>query len=207
MRIVHEDHAAAIRHRRGELLEVGLEIGQAQRHGAQGRAAQRRDGGVGVVVRLEHHDLVGGPVHEREERRGDRLRGTRRDHDLVIRIHLETVETMLMLGDRLEEIGHAAPRRVLVGALEDGGARGLEHFRGPVLVREALPEVDRPGAGRERGDLGEDGGGDLAGLGEQAGPGRGAAPCARKDSHGAQGNAIAESPSGHKKNTETAVSL
>ena len=103
--------------------------------------ARATHGRVLVVVRLEDHDLVIRSVEQREQRRGDRLRRSRGDEDVAIRIEVEAVEPLLMLGDRLPEILDAAARRVLVHPVRDGIAGGLEH------LARAHPRRGSPGRG------------------------------------------------------------
>ena len=62
--------------------------------------------------------------------------------------------------DRLAQRGDAGQRRVLVVAFVQRGRGGVEDSRRPVLVREALTEVDRPGPLGQVGYLGEDCGAD-----------------------------------------------
>jgi hypothetical protein len=71
---------------------------------------------------------------------------------------LEPVAAALVRGDRLAQRWHPGERRVLVGAAAQGSDRRLDDLRRPVLVGEALAEVDRAGALGERGHLREDGG-------------------------------------------------
>ena len=140
-------------------------------HAARARDERR----VGVVVRLEGDDLVA-VIDEREDRRRECLRGTGGHEHLGCRVDLDPVPPLLVRGDRLAQHGHADARRVLVHAVGDGLPRGLEHLGRSVLVGEALPEVDRAGAGRECAHLGEDRGRDRAIGGEEAGARRGALP-------------------------------
>ena len=175
VRRVHEDDPGAVGHRRLELVEVGPPVGEAQRHRAvhaSGAGDERR---VGVVVRLERHDLVA-HVDEREDGRRERLGGAGRDEHLGCRVDVDAVEPSLVRGDRLAQHGHADAGRVLVHAVGDRLTGGLEHLGGAVLVGEALAEVDGAGAGGQGAHLGEDRGGDRAVGGEQAGACGGALP-------------------------------
>jgi hypothetical protein len=100
-----------------------------------------------------------------------------------VRIECDPVEALLVLGDRVEQVGHAATRGVLVDAVRDRVAGGLEHVRGAVLVGEALPEVDRAGPGGEPRHLCEDRGADGTVFCEEPGTPGCTAPGARNLVH------------------------
>jgi hypothetical protein len=185
----------------GELLEVGLEVGCTQRHRAKTGACQRDGGRIGVVVRLEDDDLVVGAVDQREQTRRQGFGRAGRDDHLGRRVDVEPVEPALMLADGFEEVGDAAPWRVLVRAVGDGAA-ALP--RGPldwtVLVGEALAEIDRACSGRCCGHLCEDRRRDGSVCGEQTCTCCRAPPCAGDDTHEEQAKAIAET---HLRHTRT----
>ncbi len=183
VRIVDEDHARPVGDRGCQDLEVGLEVGPPQGHRNQPRTRERHARGIGVVVRLEHHDLVVGAVDQGEERRGEGLRSADGHEHLARGIELDPVEPPLVLGDRLEQIGETATRGVLVDAVGDGAAGGLQDGLGAVLVGEALPEVERARGGGERGHLGEDRGNRRAVGGDESRAEGGAAPGAGEVVH------------------------
>ena len=79
-------------------------------------------GGVGVVVGLEHDDLVA-RADQREQRGGDRLGGAGRHQDLGVGVEVQAVEPALVLRHRVPQFGDAAPGRVLVDAAEHGVRR------------------------------------------------------------------------------------
>ncbi len=168
---------------REKLGEVGLEVGEAQRHRYERRPGERDERRVRVVVRLEDDDLVGRAVDQGEERRRERLCRSRGDDHLAVGIDVEAVEPLLVGGDGLQKLGHASSGRVLVRPRPDSLLRRSEHLGGAVFVGKALPEVHGARPGCERGHLGEDGrGGHVAGP-EQARAPRGAAPGAGDLSH------------------------
>ena len=138
-----------------ELVRVERPVRRAQRHDPPLRAGHGDAGGVGVVERLEAHDLVAG-LAQREQGGGDRLRGARGDQDLAVGVELLAVEAQPVGGDRVAQLGDAGAGRVLVVARADGRHGGLQHLLRPVRVGEALPEVERAGAHGERRHLGED---------------------------------------------------
>ena len=201
VRIVHEDHPRAIRHRGLQLVEVGLEVRPAQRHRDQSRAGERDHGGVRVVVGLEDDDLVVRPVDQREQRRGERLGGAGGHEHIALRIEAQTVEALLVLGDGQQQIRDAASRRILVHTVRDRLAGGLEHLGRSVLVGEALPEVDCAGSRRECRHLGEDGGAGGSVGTDEACAGRGAAPGSRNFSHPVHATRIVDTHPRHKKRT------
>ena len=130
-------------------------------------APGERDAGlVAVVHRLEQHHLVTGVEHA-EQRTCQCFGGTGGDEHLGLRVVLESVEAVLVFGDRLPQHGHPRPRRVLVEATPDRLDGGVEHLDRAVGVGEPLPEVDRPGLHRQRRHLGEDRGAEAVQLRRQ----------------------------------------
>ena len=153
---VQQEEAGGRRYRPLELFRIEAPSRRAQLHDAAPGTGQLDRGGVGVVVGLEDDDLV--PLlAEAKHGRRDGLRGAGRDEDLRVGVEVEPPPARLVLGDRLQEGGHASPGRVLVLPAADGFGRRLEHLGRPVAVGETLPEVDRTrriGQGRH---LAEDG--------------------------------------------------
>ena len=89
-------------------------------------------------------------VAEGEQGRLDGLRGSGGDDDVGAGVEGEAVETLLMLGDRLAQVGQAVYGRILIAAtIRDGGARDLLDLVGSVGVGESLPEIDGAGLGGE----------------------------------------------------------
>ena len=131
---------------RGELVGVEGPVRRVQadqpRHGAGHGGA----GGVGVVGRLEHDDLVAG-LAQREQRRRDGLGGAHGHEDLGLGIEVEAVPGALVRGHGAPQLGDARARRVLVAPLPDGRHRHLAQLVGTVGVGEALAEVDRARGG------------------------------------------------------------
>ena len=126
------------------------------RHGAPPRAGHGDRRRIGVVVRLDEHDLVAG-LDEADDGAGDRLGGADGDQDLGVGVVVQPVVIGLVVADGATQLGDAEAGRVLVAPIGDRLLRGSQHGGGPVRVGEALAEVDRIVAGGERGHLGKDG--------------------------------------------------
>ena len=120
------------------------------------RPGQSDDGRVGVVERLERHHLVS-LVGEGEDRRGKGFGRAGGDQNFGQRIERQAVETLLVGGDRLQQNRHPAAGRVLVHAVADRPACGLEDLFRTVLVRKTLAEVDGTRRRCKRRHLGKDG--------------------------------------------------
>ena len=103
------------------------------RHGAGHGGA----GGIGVVGRLEHHDLVAG-LAQRQHGGGDGLGGAHGDEHLVSGSSSRPYQAALVGGDGLAQLGDAVAGRVLVAPRPDGVDRDLRSSVGPVGVGEAL---------------------------------------------------------------------
>jgi hypothetical protein len=149
VRRVEQQDPRPPRDRRLQRLGVDRPARWGERDGPPPRARHRDPGRVGVVVGLEAHDVVA-RLADAQQRRGDRLRGAEGHLHLRLRVELDPVEPALVAGDRLAQRRHARQRRVLVAAVADRRARGLEQRLRAVLVREALAEVDRARALGER---------------------------------------------------------
>ena len=74
----------------------------------------------------------------------------------VCRVRGQSVEPLLVGRDCLPQFRDALARRVLVGPGGDGGLGGCLDFRGAVLIREPLAEVDGAGLDGQGGHLFED---------------------------------------------------
>jgi hypothetical protein len=96
----------------------------------------------------------------RQQRGGEALGGAEGDLDLAAGVDLQAVVAPLVRRDRLAQRRDPGQRGVLVVPLVERGGRRVEDGRRTVLVREALTEIDRPGALGEVGYLGEDCGAD-----------------------------------------------
>ena len=110
---VEQDEARAGAERRRQLVGSEGPVGSMEAHQARRGPGHGRTRGIGVVGRLEHHDLVA-RFAQRQKRCGDRLGRTRRDEDLVRGCHLEPVPRRLVGGDGLPKLGDALARRILV---------------------------------------------------------------------------------------------
>ena len=128
-----------------------------QRDGHPLGTGHRCRGGVGVVIRLDHHHPPTG-LDQPDDRSGDRLGGADRDQYLGGRIVLQAIVIELVLGHRLPQGRDAWTGRILVLAGRDGLLCRGEHRRRAVGVRESLTEIDGIVLGRQLRHLGEDGG-------------------------------------------------
>ena len=174
--VVDQDQPGAVVHGRAQLLQVWLEIGRPQRNRNVHRLVQPDYGGVGVVERLQCHHFVA-IVGEGEDGSGEGLGGAGSDQHLTVGIHIEAVETPLVVGNCVAEHGHPDSGRVLVDAVADRLSGGLQHLGRAILVREALPQIDSPGRHSQRRHLPEDSRLQLAVIAEQhRTPGR-SRPC------------------------------
>ncbi|MEJ0044514.1 MAG: hypothetical protein WDM81_20855 [Rhizomicrobium sp.] len=127
----------------------------ALHHGADGQ----RDRTVGVIGRLDQHDLVALP-HQAHDRGGQRLGGAGRDQHLRLRIEVQAMEPLGMAGDGAAQLHPALHRRILVRPFDQRARRSLAHGERAVLVREALAEIDRAVLHRQGRHVGEDGRGE-----------------------------------------------
>ena len=142
-----------------KLVRIEVPIGRVQAHRARHGAGHGRAGGVGVVHRLEHDDLVAG-LAQRQHGGGDGLRGPDGDEHIGLGMQVQAVPGALVGRHGLAQLGDAVARRVLVPPFPDGGHRHLAQLFGPVGVGEALAEVDRARRRRQLGHGGEDRGGE-----------------------------------------------
>ena len=152
---VEEDQPGPVAEGVAEGGLVDREVGEAQNHGATGRTREVDHGCVGVVVGLEHDDLVAGRA-EGEDRCGQGFGRAHGHEHLGGGVEVDAVPAALVVGDGAEELGTSAEGRVLIGPVGDGVASRLQHLRGPVGVWETLPEVDGVVALGQGSDLGED---------------------------------------------------
>ena len=203
VRVVDQDDAGAVGHRGRQLVEVRLEVRPPQRDRHQACSGERDQRGVGVVVGLEDDDLVVGGVDEGQQRRRQSLGRPGGRDDLGRRVERDTVEPAAVLGDSGKEVGKTPPRRILIHSVGDRLPSRLAHDSGPVLVGEALPEVDRVRFGRQHRHLGEDGGGGDAVRAHETGASSGAAPRAGNLSHRAHATRIEASHLRHRQPTDS----
>ena len=180
VRIVHDDQSGAIGHGGAQGVEVGLEVGSTQRNRSMDAATQADQSAVGIVERLEGHDLVT-RFDQRQNGRRKRLGCAGRDQNLTAGVELQPVEPLLVPGNRLEEDRLAAPRRILVHPVADRLAGGLENLGWSVFIRKALSEIDGTGARGERAHLGEYTRCNAAVFREEPGPAGCASPGTRDD--------------------------
>ena len=140
---------------RGQLVGVEGPVGRVEADQPGDGAGHRGAGGVGVVGRLEHHDLVAG-LAQREQGGGDGLGGPDGDEDLGLGSEVEAVPDVLVGGDGRRSSGMPS----LGGYwLRPGGwprPRSRASSARTVGVGEALAEVDGSGGQRQLGHGGED---------------------------------------------------
>ncbi len=133
-----------------------MKSGKRRTDGTADRAGQRDRGGVGVVVRLEGHDLVAG-LAQGEHHRGDRLGGAGRHQDLAVGVDVEPVEAPLVRRHRRPQLRNARTRRVLVAARRRSPRRPRRASRGgPSVSGKPWPRLIAPVAGGQGAHLGED---------------------------------------------------
>ncbi len=143
----------------GQLVGIEAPVGRVQTHEARHGACHGGSGGVGVVGRLEHDDLVAG-LAQRQQCGRDGLGGPDGDEHLGLGVELDAVPGPLMGRHGVAQLGDAAAGRVLVAPLADGGDGDLAELLGPICVRKTLTEIDRVGPERQLGHGGEDGRGE-----------------------------------------------
>lgn len=114
--IVDEDDAGAVGDGGAEIVVVGLKVRCPQRDRDVSSPAQPDERRVLVVERLERYDFVA-VVDEREYRRGECLGRTGGDKDFGVWIDAQSVEPLLVPGDRVAQDRHASAGRVLVDAV------------------------------------------------------------------------------------------
>ncbi|CVN05269.1 Uncharacterised protein [Streptococcus pneumoniae] len=166
VRRVHDEQARAVGDRVRHPRRVRQEVRRLHRHAHVPAAGQGDRGGVRVVERLDRDDLVA-RAHERQDRRGDALGGTRGDHGLRGGVLRHAPVAPAVLRDGLPQHGVARAGGVLVGARQHGVGRQAQQRVGAVGVGEALAEVHGPvldGEARHRLEHGGHG----AGVAEQA---------------------------------------
>ena len=125
-------------------LELGLvkgERGSVELHVGGLGAAQDRVGPVVLVERAENDDAVA-RVRDGHDRAHHGLGGATRDHDLGLRVNVETHARALLGGKRGAKVGGAPGDGVLVWAGVGHLGEAVGDLRGRVEVREALGQVD-----------------------------------------------------------------
>ena len=152
--VVDQNDARSVRDGGADVVGVGLELWRAEWHGTQPCSAQRDHCRVGVVERFEGHHFVA-HVCQSENSGSQGFGGPGRDEDLGRRVDDQTVKPRLVAGDCLTQNRHAAPGRVLVYTCRDRIAGRPNNLDGPILVGEALPQVNRSGSRGERRHFGE----------------------------------------------------
>ena len=124
VRIVDQHHFGAGAEGGLERGQVRHEIRGQQRSGDVRGAGEPNDGAIGVVERLEREHLIAG-ADQRQQRGGDGLCGAGGDDDLRLGIGSQSIEPLLVDGDRLPQRQDALAGCVLVGSGGDGGLGGL----------------------------------------------------------------------------------
>ena len=115
-----------------------------QRHPHRHPGGQRDPSPVDVEPRFRHDHFIAG-VHQREQRGGEDFTGPGADHHLRAGVVVQTVETLLVVGNSREQLGNPVAGWVLVaGTVCDRGDCGIFEDLRTVDVRETLPEVDCP---------------------------------------------------------------
>ena len=147
-RIVEQNDARAVGEGGGE---IGLVEGPKRRlqrdelRHAAGALNQRQ---IGVVHRLEQHDLVA-RLDQRQQRAGDRLGRARGHHHFAFGIEFEPLVALIVRGDRRAQLRQAEHRRILVPAVNHRLGRLGAYVGGPGIVGEALAEIDRLALARQ----------------------------------------------------------
>ena len=101
VRIVEDDEAGLRRERLGQRLLGDPPAGRGQPDQPRHAAGAQHQRQIGVVERLEEHDLVAGR-DQGQQARGDRL-GRARGDDHLLGIDVEALMAPVMIGDRLRE--------------------------------------------------------------------------------------------------------
>ena len=104
---------------------------------------------VGIVERLDQHDLVA-RLDQAEQAVAERLGRARRDQDLGLPVDVEPLEPLRMIRNGLAQFGNAHHGRVLVVPGQQVLRRRRPHLLGSLVVGEALAEVDGLVLARER---------------------------------------------------------
>ena len=124
-------------------------LGEPEARGREGDEARHapcptHERQVGVVHRLEQHDLVAG-LDQRHQGSGESLGCTGRHHDFRFRIEVEALPMPVMGGNGGAKLREPHHRRILVPAVDDRIGGLAADVLGPRIVREALAEIDRAG--------------------------------------------------------------
>ncbi|MEZ6022733.1 MAG: hypothetical protein R3C16_04815 [Hyphomonadaceae bacterium] len=121
-----------------------------QAHNARHAAGAPHHRQIGVVDRFEQNHFVAG-LDERQQRGGDGFRGAGGDRHFTLPIQRNALVRRVVFRDGFAQVGQAAHGRILVRPV-DARARGrFADVERPVLLREALPQIDRttPAARRD----------------------------------------------------------
>ncbi len=140
VRRVEYQQAGAVGDGGPQRVDVQREVGASHPDGPVGAAGNGHVGAVGVVPRLEEHDLVA-RLAEGEHCGRDALGRAGTDSHLGVRVPGGSAEPLLVGGHGLAQLGQPDAGCVLVAAVTDGRDGGVEDLGGAVVVGEALPQV------------------------------------------------------------------
>ena len=135
---------------KGEAISV-----RPKGHESGDRPGHRDTGAVGVVERLEEHDLIAG-VDQSEHGRGEGLGGPAGDGDFAVGVRIQTDAAFAPGGNGPSEVRHAGHRGVLVVAGPHGAEGGIVGQFRTRVVGEALGKVDGPVLVGQGGHFGKD---------------------------------------------------
>ena len=154
MRRVHHDHPGGRFDGRLKFSRVERVVGGPQCDRPAHTTGQLDHCRIQVEVGLEDDDLLTG-FDEGHDGRSQGL-GRPGGHNDVVGIDMLVVETGLVVGYCLTQLGYAAVWRILVEAVADGLDSRRGHFGRTVSIGEALPEVDGTSLDGQRRHLAED---------------------------------------------------
>jgi hypothetical protein len=153
--------SASLRARReggGESFVRQPEMRRGERDEFRNAAGTPHQRQVGVIHRLEQHDLIAW-LDQGQQRTGQGLGRARRDHDLAVRIEIEALPMAIVHCDGIAQLRQTHHRRILVPAIDNRICGFLPHVEWAGIIREALTEIDGVVlAGKPRHDLEHSGG-------------------------------------------------
>ena len=156
MRRIDQDESGTVRDRCAQVVVVGLKVRRPKRYGHVASLAKLDHRAVRIVKRFESDHFVA--LDGQRQNGGRECFGSAGGHqNLPVSIHAHSVEPLLVGGNRVAQHWHAERGRVLVGAVRDGMAGGLQNLHRTVFIGEALPQVDRARACGKRRHFAENG--------------------------------------------------